>query len=351
MLTALPGEASRPESFALAAAPCGAFRPLDLMLVRVTGADAVSFLHGQFTQRVDNLGASIRTAGYCSPKGRLLAVVRLWREDDAVMMLFPASIAGGFLKRLRMYVLRSDVTFETVDVPGLAHLSGAEGLEAARALGFEGLEALPAAGEIGAAPLPSRADRAHCPSAAGEIVEVPGMKLMGLSPASDLPGFAAGGPRALLRTTDPARIVHLPESSALWWAAEIASGVATVHPETRELFVPQAVNLELVDGVVFSKGCYPGQEVVSRVQHIGETNRRAAIGRTAIGTAPLPGAPVFTAEGVAGHVVVAVSNGTETVILYSATKTALESGVALSPEGETVQTVELPYRYRNVLAG
>ena len=246
------------------------------------------------------------------------------------MMLFPASIAGGFLKRLRMYVLRSDVTFETVDVPGLAHLSGAEGLEAARALGFEGLEALPAA---------------------GEIVEVPGMKLMGLSPASDLPGFAAGGPRALLRTTDPARIAHLPESSALWWAAEIASGVATVHPETRELFVPQAVNLELVDGVVFSKGCYPGQEVVSRVQHIGETNRRAAIGRTAIGTAPLPGAPVFTAEGVAGHIVVAVSNGTETVILYSATKTALESGVALSPEGETVQTVELPYRYRNVLAG
>lgn len=330
MLTAIPGEASRPESFALASAACGAFRPLDLMLVRVTGADAVSFLHGQFTQRVDNLGASIRTAGYCSPKGRLLAVVRLWREADAVMMLFPASIAAGLLKRLRMYVLRSDVTFETVDVPGLAHLSGADGLEAARALGFEGLEALPAA---------------------GEIVDIPGMKLMGLSPATALPGFAAGGPRALLRVTDASRIAHLPESSALWWAAEIASGVATVHPETRELFVPQAVNLELVDGVVFSKGCYPGQEVVSRVQHIGETNRRAAIGRATIGTAPLPGAPVYTPEGAAGYVVAAVSNGTDTVFLYSATKAALESGVSLSPEGETVETVELPYRYRNVLAG
>lgn len=330
MLTALPGEASRPESFALASAPCGAFRPLDLMLVRVTGADAVSFLHGQFTQRVDNLGASIRTAGYCSPKGRLLAVVRLWREENAVMMLFPASIAAGLLKRLRMYVLRSDVAFETVDVPGLAHLSGAEGLDAARALGFEGLEALPAA---------------------GEIVEVDGMKLMGLSAATDIPGFAAGGPRALLRVTDASRIAHLPESSALWWAAEIASGVATVHPETRELFVPQAVNLELVDGVVFTKGCYPGQEVVSRVQHIGETNRRAAIGRATLGTAPLPGAPVFTPEGAAGYVVVAVSNGTNTVFLYSATKAALESGVSLSPEGETVETIELPYRYRNVLAG
>lgn len=330
MLTAIPGEASRPESFALASAPCGAFRPLDLMLVRVTGADAVSFLHGQFTQRVDNLGASIRTAGYCSPKGRLLAVVRLWREADAVMMLFPASIAAGLLKRLRMYVLRSDVAFEAVDVPCLAHLSGTEGLEAARALGFEGLEALPAA---------------------GEIVEVAGMKLMGLSPATALPGFAAGGPRALLRVTDASRIAHLPESSALWWAAEIASGVATVHPETRELFVPQAVNLELVDGVVFTKGCYPGQEVVSRVQHIGETNRRAAIGRATLGTAPLPGAPVFTPEGAAGYVVVAVSNGTDTVFLYSATKAALESGVSLSPEGETVQSIELPYRYRNVLAG
>ena len=49
-------------------------------------------------------------------------------------------------------------------------------------------------------------------------------------------------------------------------------------PPTRETFVPQAVNLELVDGVSFSKGCYPGQEVVSRLQHLGETNRRAAVG-------------------------------------------------------------------------
>lgn len=77
---------------------------------------------------------------------------------------------------------------------------------------------------------------------------------------------------SLPRRTTP-RFADASTDSALWWASEIAAGKTTVWPGSRELFVPQAVNYELSGGVVFNKGCYPGQEVVSRVQHIGETSR------------------------------------------------------------------------------
>ena len=74
-----------------------------ISLIRVSGADAVHFLHCQFTQAVENLGSRTTLAGYCSPKGRLLALMRVWMEGDDVMLALPASMAEGFLKRIRMY--------------------------------------------------------------------------------------------------------------------------------------------------------------------------------------------------------------------------------------------------------
>ncbi|EJX09127.1 glycine cleavage T protein (aminomethyl transferase), partial [gut metagenome] len=61
----------------------------DLALIRVSGKDAVNFLHGQFTNAVQGLGTRTVAAGYCSPKGRLLATFRLWIEDGTVMMILP----------------------------------------------------------------------------------------------------------------------------------------------------------------------------------------------------------------------------------------------------------------------
>ena len=122
-----------------------------------------------------------------------------------------------------------------------------------------------------------------------------------------------------------------------------------VLPPTRETFVPQAVNLELVDGVSFSKGCYPGQEVVSRLQHLGETNRRAAVGILSAEAAAPAGAPVYAKGEEAGKVVRAVTLGGRTLVLFSATIGSLFAGITLTPDGQPLDLVELPYRYRNVL--
>ena len=209
-------------------APC--CRVTEYGLMRVSGEDAVTFLHGQFTNAVTGLADEVRNAGYCTPKGRLLATFRVWMDGDDVMMLVPKAVAPAFFKRLRMYVLRADVTFTCTggDVVMTGVPAGAEAfLEAA---------GLPV-------PAPSR------------VVRHDGLVIVDAEPASKVEGFCAGGRRALIiAPKDDARFADASTDSALWWASEIAAGKTTVWPGSRELFVPQAVNYELSGGVVFNKG-------------------------------------------------------------------------------------------------
>ena len=281
-------------------------RVADMTLLRVEGKDAVRFLHGQFTNRIEGLRDRVVSAGYCSPKGRLLAVLRAWMAaDGAVMLLLPTSRAAGFLKRMRMYVLRDDVTFTDVTADFTLTL------------------------ELGAADAP----------AAGEAVRREDAVLLGLQPTNAVEGFIEAGARTLVvgpKTDEAAEALPFD----LWRVSEIAAGVPQVFESTMEAFVPQQINLELVGGVVFNKGCYPGQEVVSRLQHIGETPRRGAIVMLATAEAPAPGTLLEAADAV---VVDAVSNGKETLAFVCAK-------VAGIPEG-AAKTLPLPYEIRNVLKG
>ena len=311
-------------SFALLDAAPAVARIDELGLVRVSGKDAVHFLHGQFTNAVEGLGTRTITAGYCSPKGRLLASVRLWMAGDDVMMLLPKAVAPQFLKRLRMYVLRADVHFdcamEGVSIFGVVKNTA---------------ETLTAAGL--AAP------------AEGEALTADGVTVLDALPAAALEGFGFDGRRAIVIAPSDRALFAGAGESALWWASEIAAGTATVWPGSRELFVPQAVNFELTGGVVFNKGCYPGQEVISRVQHIGEIGRRAAIGVLDGAERVLPGAPVYAGEKEAGFVVQSVIANGRTLGLFSALCAALVSGVSLQPGGAVLTQPALPYKIRNVL--
>ena len=307
--------------------PCTAFAP-NIALIRVTGEDARHFLHGQFTQKIENLAGRTTLAGYCSPKGRLLAVMRAWFSGDAVMLAIPTEMTESFLKRLRMYVLRSKVVFEVVEPkPSILVVMGEDGAKALESLGLSMPEA-------------------------GVALEKDGFTVLGLEAAQAIPGFSVGGPRAMLILPEgktPADFGIKPSPAAWALASAIAAGVPQVFPATREAFVPQAVNLELVNGVNFSKGCYPGQEVVSRLQHLGETNRRAAIGILPEEAAAPVGAPVYSKGDEAGKVVRSVVLDGRTLVLFSATIGSLLTGISLTPDGRTLDLVELPYVYRNVL--
>lgn len=241
-----------------APAPTGAIRLADWGLIRARGADAAKFLHGQLTQDVELMGAGEgRLAGYCSVKGRLLATFVMWRDGaDSVLLACSADVLAAVLKRLSMFVLRSQckLTDATAEMPlwGLA-------------------------GDVAQAGWPQGAwQRADLPR--GTAVRLP-----------DAAWAHGRVPRWLWAGEPPAGLAALDLDT--WQGLEAASGVGRVVAATVEQFVPQMINLELVGGVNFKKGCYPGQEVVARSQYRGTLKRRGHLLRS---TEPLrPGQEVF----------------------------------------------------------
>ncbi|MBL8353159.1 MAG: folate-binding protein YgfZ [Burkholderiaceae bacterium] len=224
--------------------PSGALRLADWGLIRARGADAASFLHGQLTQDVSALGPhEARLAGYCSAKGRLLASFVLWRDDaETIALACSADLLAPTLKRLAMFVLRAKCKLS--DASSEVALYGLAGAEASAWLGD------------GA---PART-WAALPAGPGRAIRLPD---------------AAGQARYLLALPVDAPPPALPALSADDWRwLEVQSGVVRIAAATVEQFVPQMVNLELVGGVNFQKGCYPGQEVVARSQYRGTVKRR-----------------------------------------------------------------------------
>lgn len=257
----------------------------ELGVIAVTGADAASFLQAQLTNDVAHLGADqVALNGYCTPKGRLLATFRCWRDDEAVYLQLPRDALPGVLKRLSMFVLRTKA--KLVDDSASWSTTAVFGAAAAAWL-RERFGAVPDSPgnslRIGA----TRLVRLH---AGARIPE----RFLFLNPASE--------------TALAPVLGALPEvaGGAFWWS-EIDAAVPTVFAATQERFVPQMINFEVLGGVSFSKGCYPGQEVVARSQFRGKLRRRMQRAHTA-GTA-LAGADVFAAGAAEpiGSVVMAAS--------------------------------------------
>jgi tRNA-modifying protein YgfZ len=241
-----------------ASAPAAAFfTPLtDLGLIAAAGDDAVTFLHNQLTNDVENLGAGeARLAGYCSPKGRLLATMLMWREADAVLLQLPRQIQAAIQKRLQMFVLRSKVK--------LADLSSERA-----ALGLSGQ----AAADVLKTWFPVLPDRpfVKLDGEAGTLIRV--------ADADGAPRYEWSAPAAVVERAWPTLSAALtPAGTQAWRLGEIHAGIPQITQPTQEQFVPQMVNYELIGGVNFKKGCYPGQEIVARSQYLGKLKRRMVL--------------------------------------------------------------------------
>jgi folate-binding protein YgfZ len=234
----------------------------DNALLSVTGDDAGSFLQGQFTSDVEALAVGeAQWSGWCTAKGRLVATFLLLRRADGFLLMLPAEIAPAFTKRLSMFVLRSKVRIADV------------GKDIAR-VGI--------AGE-GAASL-VRKHWGEVPTAM-RAVEKGGATCVAL----DEGRFVAFGAASLAS--------DFPRGTKDQWdLAMIQSGVPVVVAATQEAFVPQMANFDLVGGVSFKKGCYPGQEIVARTQYRGILKRRMALAHVAGAERPQPGQAVYSRE-------------------------------------------------------
>ncbi len=309
----------------------GALRvPLaELGVIAASGEDAARFLHGQLTGDVEKLASDrLALAGYCTPKGRLLATFRMWRDDSAVRLLLPRELLPGTLKRLSMFVLRARarLTDESDAWRAWAVLGAAAGDVLRSAFGS----------------VPAETDR---------LVEAGGTRIARLRPGASLADrfliLAAAGADL------PPAVASLPaaDSGAFWWS-EIDAGVATVFAATQERFVPQMVNFEVVGGVSFTKGCYPGQEVVARSQYRGKLRRRMQRAHCAAPVAA--GADVFAAgeaEPVGTVVMAAGASHGGFDLLFECPTEKLDLPLhAAAPDGPALQPVPLPYEIVDVTA-
>ena len=207
-------------------------------VIRARGADAAQFLHGQLTSDMLNLGGERAVpAGFCSAKGRLQASFVVWqRGADEILLACAADLLAPTLKRLSMFVLRAKCKLD----------------DASTEWPLQGL-----VGEAAAARLAGSTVWARRETAGGTLIRLPD---------------AAGLPRALLAGPAPEGVAAIDLD--VWRWLEVSSGVPLIEAATVDQFVPQMVNLELIGGVDFRKGCYPGQEVVARSQYRGTLKRR-----------------------------------------------------------------------------
>ncbi|MEO5843587.1 MAG: folate-binding protein [Caldimonas sp.] len=241
----------------------GICRLADRGVIRAHGADAASFLQGQLTNDVASLDlGTARLAGFCSAKGRLQATFVVWRPaEDEFLLACPAGILAPTLKRLSMFVLRAKCKLS--DASDEIALSGIAGPAATALLGDTGI---------------------------GQWRPYGTTSMIRLADAAGLQRALLAAP-ALGDLDLPAAPVLTP---AAWRWLEVESGIVTIELATVDRFVPQMVNFELVGGVDFKKGCYPGQEVVARSQYRGTTKRRTLL--FDCDSLPVEGQDVYGAE-------------------------------------------------------
>jgi tRNA-modifying protein YgfZ len=249
-------------------------------LLAVSGDDATAFLHGQLTNDVQSLAqGAAQWNGWLSPKGRLLATFLLLKRADGYLLMLPAEIAAAIAKRLRMFVLRSKVKIEEANDRYVR--MGVAGKTAAAAV----------AQHFGSAPAAMRA------------VEHDGV----ICTALDAQRFLVFAPPAQAQAMwDALSRVATAAGPDAWEWSLVQAGIPIIVARTQEQFVPQMANFELVGGVSFKKGCYPGQEIVARMQYRGGLKRRMARVHLASGERPQPGDSVFSqsfGEQAAGMVV------------------------------------------------
>ena len=293
-----------------------------LGVIAFRGEDTENFLQGQLTNDLRHLPADgAQWNGYCSPKGRLLGNFLVWRQGEDTCLQMSGDIAAGILKRLSMYILRSKVKArDASDENVRLVVAGPAAAEAVKAA-------------TGA--LPGQAMHSAT-GAAGLVVRLAADKfVLALDPAQ-----APAVWQAL-------RANLAPVGTPVWDWLRLSAGIPMIVAATQEQFVPQMVNLEVIGGVSFQKGCYPGQEIVARSQYLGKLKRRMFLAHA--DAEAHPGDSLFSAdlEGQATGMVVNAApapGGGQDLLAVAQVESARAHTLHLgAPDGVPLTIKPLPY--------
>lgn len=233
-----------------------------LAALAVSGVDARAFLQAQLSADIEEVTATRgQLSAWHDPKGRVLVIVRVLPAADGFLLVMPAALRDTIEQRLRMFVLRARVTLQ----PGPP------------------VHALPAP----SAPAWLARHEVIIEDAPFTAAVAAGFSVL------RLPGTAGWLLAGALPDTDPAAD---PVALAAWERAELEAGLPEIYPATSGQFVAQMLNLDTLGAVSFTKGCFPGQEIVARAHYLGRVKRRARLFR-APGEAPAAGESLAESAG------------------------------------------------------
>jgi folate-binding protein YgfZ len=295
----------------------------DFSVLQITGTEAKDFLQNMTSHDVNQLvaGRNFQLSTFNSGKGRVEASFFLHRkQDDGFLMILHASLAAMMVKKLTMFKLRSDVQIRLVENQFLLALTG------------EGASEMTA--QLTALPTPA-------PLGVSANSDVSVLTLPTQTPCVFIFTDFAGAQQIV----EDARTLHaMPAHNNRVWQTLIESNLPFVGETTTGSFVLQQINYDLIDGVSFKKGCYPGQEVVARMQYLGKPSRRTYLMQCGYDAEVSLGQRVFNTEDDAvGEIVnLAQLNHDDMAMLVCLKVKALEGTFKLK-NGEVVTMVKQPY--------
>lgn len=293
-------------------------------ILKVSGEDAQSFLQNLLSSDVREVSEQrAQGSSLNSPKGRMQATFLIWRSGTDYFLHLSRSLCPGIQKKLSMYVLRAKVKISDASDEMIC-------------LGLSGTGATDLVLEcFGSVPQDMLAVEQH---GNASIIRAGAQRFQ----INTTPQHA---PSLWQKFSAAAR----PAGSACWDWLNIRAGIPIVLPATQEQFVPQMANLELIGGVSFKKGCYPGQEIVARMQYLGKLKRRMYLAHIDGNTVPQPGDELYSAdmEGQASGMVVNASpapdGGCDLLAVVQISSREAQTVRLQSLQGAVLQFLPLPY--------
>ncbi len=290
--------------------------------LRFIGPDSLSFLQGQISNDTRRLAqGQTLFAAYSSPQGRVLALMHLLPHSSGILAIVPRELVSPTLEGLRKFVLRAKVKIE--DAGAILEVAGQHGTQQLHSAGI------------------------GVPDSNAGYLETDGL---GVAAVNGDPSryWVIGSPQQLAARALDGAASAADRIEQDWRLADIRAGLPQIYATTREAFVAQMLNLDLLDGISFSKGCYTGQEIIARTQHLGRIKRRLYRLRLPDGDWHI-GQSVQLADGRAGRLIEAAQSGEGfevlAVLSVDASKPAADAGTQEAGSAAAVVAAELPLPY------
>ena len=251
----------------------------ELSVLSVSGDDSLKFLQGQLTNDISLVTSTQSVhAGFCNPKGRLLAFFHVVKYLDSYLLFLPKSIAENITKKLSMYILRSNVKLD-LDPDELMYF---------------GLYANNQDGQLDLFN--------NLPKNEMESINKGSLIVIKLH-SNGLRVIIVGNKDNCINLIEKNSNELEKKAFNDWTTHNIQSGIPNIFHETQETFIPQSINLDIIDAINFKKGCYTGQEIVARTHYLGKPKRRMYKAFFKSESQPLYGDALVDGEDLVGQVV------------------------------------------------